>query len=60
VYLRIIVSMWLEDAEDTPKVRIPLASGLVIAAAVLFTLFVGVFPSWLLNATDLVTAVYSG
>jgi len=60
VYLRIIVSMWLEDADDTPKVRIPLASGVVIAAAMLFTLFVGVFPSWLLDATDLVTAVYSG
>jgi NADH-quinone oxidoreductase subunit N len=60
VYLRIIVSMWLEDSQDTPAVRVPLASGVVITAAVLFTLFVGVFPSWLLDATDLVTAVYSG
>jgi hypothetical protein len=36
------------------------ASGLVIVAAAVFTLFVGVFPSWLLDAADLVTAVYSG
>lgn len=60
VYLRIIVSMWLEDSEDVPAIRIPLASGVVITAAVLFTLFVGVFPGWLLDATDLVTAVYGG
>jgi NADH-quinone oxidoreductase subunit N len=60
VYLRIIVSMWLEDSDDVPAVRVPFASGLVITAAVIFTLLVGVFPSWLLDATDLVTAVYSG
>jgi NADH-quinone oxidoreductase subunit N len=60
VYLRIIVSMWLEETESAPAPRIPFASGLVIVAAVVFTVFVGVFPGWLLDATDLVTAIYGG
>lgn len=60
VYLRIIVAMWLEENENAPAPRIPLASGLVITSAVIFSLVVGVFPGWLLDATDLVTAVYGG
>jgi NADH-quinone oxidoreductase subunit N len=60
VYLRIIVTMWLEDTDKAPAPRVPFASGLVITAAVVFTLFVGVFPSWLLDAADLVSAVYGG
>jgi NADH-quinone oxidoreductase subunit N len=60
VYLRIIVTMWMEDTEDSGSIPVPFASGLVITAAVVFTLFVGVFPGWLLDAADLVTAVYSG
>jgi len=60
VYLRIIVTMWLEDTDKAPAPRIPFASGLVITAAVVFTLFVGVFPGWLLDAADLVSAVYGG
>ena len=31
-------------------VRVPLASGLAITAAVGFTLAVGIFPGWLLDA----------
>ena len=60
VYLRIIVAMWLEESDNAPAPRIPVASGIVIVAAVIFSLFVGVFPSWLLDATDLVSAVYGG
>lgn len=54
LYLRIMVSMWLDDAGDGAGPVVPRATGLVIAAAVTFTLFVGVFPGWLLDATELV------
>jgi NADH-quinone oxidoreductase subunit N len=54
LYLRIMVSMWLDDATSAEPVVVPFASGAVVAAAVLFTLFVGVFPGWLLDATRLV------
>jgi len=54
LYLRIMVSMWLDDAGDAAGPVVPRATGLVIAAAVVFTLFVGVFPGWLLDATGLV------
>ena len=46
--------MWLEDADDGDAPRIPRATGAVIAVAVAFTLFVGVFPGWLLDAGNLV------
>ena len=54
LYLRIMVSMWLEDADDGDALRIPRATGAVIAVAVAFTLFVGVFPGWLLDVGNLV------
>lgn len=54
LYLRIMVSMWLDDAGDAAGPTVPRATGLVIAAAVMFTLFVGVYPGWLLDAADLV------
>ena len=50
LYLRIMVSMWLNDPSDPAPLDIPLAAGVVIAFAVAFTLFVGVFPGWLLDA----------
>jgi len=54
LYLRIMVSMWLDDASSEETIAIPRASGTVVAAAVLFTLFVGIFPGWLLDAARLV------
>ena len=54
LYLRIMVSMWLDEPGSTERVEIPAATGAVVAVTVAFTLFVGVFPGWLLDATDLV------
>ena len=56
LYLRIMVNVWLEPADDAiePE-RVPFTSGLAIAAAAVFTLLVGVWPGWLLDATDTVT-----
>jgi NADH-quinone oxidoreductase subunit N len=50
VYLRIIVAMYMsaeegEAADAGPVVRVPLAAGLSIAVAVVFTLVVGIVPS---------------
>ena len=62
LYLRIMVTMWVgtptADAGDTadgPEVRVPLSMGVAIAAAAVFTLFVGIFPGWLIDAADTVT-----
>ena len=57
LYLRIMVSMWLaEPADESPvPLSVPVSSALAIAAAVAFTLFVGVFPGWLIDAADTVT-----
>jgi NADH-quinone oxidoreductase subunit N len=58
LYLRIIVSAWMSDPpEDDPAaaVRIPLSAGVAIALAVGFTLVVGIFPDWLLDAAEQTT-----
>jgi NADH-quinone oxidoreductase subunit N len=61
LYLRIMVSMWIAEPESGDEarepVRVPLGSGLAIAAAVGFTLFVGVFPGWLVEASKHATLV---
>jgi NADH-quinone oxidoreductase subunit N len=56
LYLRIMVNVWLEPDDDAiePE-RVPFTSGLAIAGAAVFTLLVGVWPGWLLDATDTVT-----
>jgi len=57
MYLRIMVSMWLADpADGSQPVPVPFLAGLAIAAAVTFTLVVGVFPGWLIDASDTVTS----
>jgi NADH-quinone oxidoreductase subunit N len=58
LYLRIMVSTWIEvlpgdDARE--PVRLPFASGLAIAASVGFTLAVGFFPDWLIDASEVTT-----
>ena len=52
LYLRILVSAWMEDAEGEDSApRVPFLSGLVVTAAAAFTLIVGIVPGWLLDAT---------
>jgi NADH-quinone oxidoreductase subunit N len=57
LYLRIMVSMWMEDPINTEKVTIPRPAGVVIAASVAFALIVGFFPGLLLDAAKLVRFV---
>jgi NADH-quinone oxidoreductase subunit N len=55
LYLRIMVSAWIQDApaeDDTASVPIPFSTGLAITAAVVFTLVVGLYPEWLLDMAD--------
>ena len=56
LYLRIMVNVWLEpaDGEVAPE-PVPFTSAIAIAGAAVFTLLVGVWPGWLLDATDTVT-----
>ena len=59
LYLRIMVSTWMVDAGRRRRlepVPVPFATGLAIAAAVGFTLLVGIFPEWLLDAAEATTS----
>jgi NADH-quinone oxidoreductase subunit N len=58
LYLRIMVSAWIEapdDDDEREPVGLPFSTGLAITAAVAFTLFVGFFPNWLLDAAEVTT-----
>jgi NADH-quinone oxidoreductase subunit N len=66
LYLRIMISVWLSDGDGTSaadtsdsreQVRIPFSSALAITLCVGFTLLVGVFPGWLIDASDKVVEV---
>ena len=56
LYLRIMISMWLSDAEAGDEKReaiaIPVSAGFVVAVSAGFTLLVGVWPSWLIDASQ--------
>ncbi|MFM8382449.1 MAG: hypothetical protein ACKOA6_10705, partial [Actinomycetota bacterium] len=56
LYLRIMVSMWLADPEsgdaEREAVQVPWTAGVVVTGATLFTLFVGVWPNWLIELAD--------
>jgi NADH-quinone oxidoreductase subunit N len=54
LYLRITVSMWLEEPASTDTLVIPRLAAVVITFAVAFTLVVGIVPDVLLNAARLV------
>ena len=60
LYLRIIVSMFLEDGDaEGERVSIPFGTGAAIGISVAFTLVVGFFPGWLLElARDAATRLY--
>jgi NADH-quinone oxidoreductase subunit N len=55
LYLKIMISMWLSDDADgaAPKesVEVPWSAATVIAGAAAFTLVVGVWPNWLIDAS---------
>jgi NADH-quinone oxidoreductase subunit N len=56
MYLRIMVKTWLDDGDAaTEREPVPFATGLSIALAAAFTLAIGVWPNWLLDAADTVT-----
>ena len=56
LYLRIMVSMWLSPAaQDAQRLTVPFSAGLAITAAAVFTVAVGIFPGWLIDAADTVT-----
>lgn len=53
LYLRIMVKTWLDDgSESTARERVPVSSALAVGLAAAFTLFVGVWPNWILDAAD--------
>jgi NADH-quinone oxidoreductase subunit N len=54
LYLRITVSMWMEEPLSTDQVVVPTLAGVVISLSVAFTLVIGIFPSLLLDAARLV------
>lgn len=54
LYLRIVVSMWLEEPTTDENVVVAKPVIVVIGCAVAFTLVVGIFPSLLLDAAELV------
>jgi NADH-quinone oxidoreductase subunit N len=62
LYLRIMISMWISDAEagddDREPVRVPLSSAIAIIGAVGFTLVVGFFPGWIIQASQHATSVF--
>ncbi len=53
LYLRIMVSMWLEDRrDDTPNEPLAPYTTVAVFLAAVFTLAVGVWPDWILDAAD--------
>ena len=59
MYLRIIVSAWLTtDDTDAPPEQVPFSTALAVGVAAVFTVVIGIFPEWLLEAAESV-AVYA-
>jgi NADH-quinone oxidoreductase subunit N len=57
VYLRVMVAVWLRDGDNARTGdRVPFMTGLAVFAATAFTIVIGVWPEWLLDAADHVTA----
>jgi NADH:ubiquinone oxidoreductase subunit 2 (subunit N) len=60
LYLRIMVSMWVSEPEPgddgLEAVRVPLWTGVALSLSVGFTLLIGFFPTWLIDAARAATA----
>jgi NADH-quinone oxidoreductase subunit N len=56
LYLRIMVSMWVTEPEtgdaDREPIRVPFWTGLALTLSVGFTLLVGFYPGWLIDAAQ--------
>jgi NADH-quinone oxidoreductase subunit N len=61
LYLRILISVWMADPaagdENREQIRVPLSTGLAIVLCAAFTLAVGFYPNWLIDASDKVIQV---
>ena len=61
LYLRIMISMWVTEPEsgDTERevINVPLWTGVALALSVGFTLLIGFFPGWLIDATKAAVAI---
>jgi NADH-quinone oxidoreductase subunit N len=56
VYLRVMVSVWLRPVAGSPAAgRVGVLSATAIFSAAVFTLAIGVWPQWLLDAAQQVT-----
>jgi NADH-quinone oxidoreductase subunit N len=56
LYLRIMASMWIGDADErSATLRVPFAMGAVIAVSVVATIVLGIAPGWLIDASEQVT-----
>jgi len=55
LYLRIMVSMWITEPESTDaareSIRVPAWTAVALTLSVGFTLAIGFYPTWLINAT---------
>jgi NADH-quinone oxidoreductase subunit N len=60
LYLRIMVSMWVTEPESgdagREAIRVPLWTGVTLLLAVGFTLVIGFYPGWLIDATKATVA----
>ncbi len=57
LYLRIMVSMWMEESAESSDIVVPRGVAVVIAASVAAALIVGFFPDLIINASRLVRFV---
>ncbi|WP_420451512.1 NADH-quinone oxidoreductase subunit N [Ilumatobacter sp.] len=58
LYLRIMVSMWLHDGDEgSASVDVPLSGAVAITIAAVFTIAVGIYPSWLIDLSDSIQLV---
>jgi NADH-quinone oxidoreductase subunit N len=61
LYLRIMVSMWITEPESTDagreSIRVPAWTAVALTLSVGFTLFIGFYPTWLIDATRAAVAV---
>jgi NADH-quinone oxidoreductase subunit N len=56
LYLRIMVNTWLEPSGGAVEQEaVPFATGLAVTLAAVFTIFIGVWPNWLLDAAESVS-----